>query len=127
MNLLMVSAYLPGLSAANRERNYHLLRALACRHTVSLLSIADSAEMEALGQMPLVEELVVAVQLIPRVIPHSKRWQQLLSVVQGRSYLLNQSAPKEMQSALDKMLARDHYDAVFFESALVAGYRLPAG
>jgi sugar transferase (PEP-CTERM/EpsH1 system associated) len=127
MNLLMVSAYLPGLSSTAGERNYHLLRALAHQHTVSLLSMVDSAEVEAYDARPLLGDLAYPVQLIPHKIPHFKRWQQLLSVVRGRSYLLNLFSLKEVQSALDKMLACDHYDAVFFESALVAGYRLPAG
>jgi len=127
MNLLMVSAYLPGLSSTAGERNYHLLRALAHQHTVSLLSMVDSAEVEAYDVRPLLEDLAYSVRLIPHEIPHFKRWQQLLSVARGRSYILNLFALKEVQSALDKMLARDHYDAVLFESALVAGYRLSAG
>ena len=127
MNLLMVSAYLPALSSAAGERNYHLLRALARQHTVSLLSIVNSAEVEAYDVIAQLEDLTYSVQLIPNEIPHSKRWRQLLSVARGSSYFLNLFALKEVQSALDIMLARDHYDAVFFESALVAGYRLPAG
>jgi sugar transferase (PEP-CTERM/EpsH1 system associated) len=127
MNLLMISAYLPGLSSAAGERNYHLLRALACQHTVSLLSLVDSAGIEEHSGISLLEDLAYPVQLIPHEIPHSKRWQQLLSLARGNSYFLNLFALKEVQSALDTMLARDHYDAVLFESALVAGYRLPAG
>ena len=127
MNLLIVSAYLPGLGSAAGERNYYLLRALAHQHRVSLLSMVDSAEVEAYDVRPLLEDLAFTVRLIPHEIPHFKRWQQLLSVARGRSYLLKLFALKEVQSALDIMLARDHYDAVIFESALVAGYRLPAG
>ncbi len=73
MNLLMVSAYLPGLSSTAGERNYHLLRALVHQHTVSLLSMADRAEVEAYDVRPLLEELVDSVQLIPYEIPHFKR------------------------------------------------------
>src|SRR5258708_8535806 len=127
MNLVMVSAYLAGLMSGASVRNYHLLRALARQHTVSLLSMVDSAEVEAYGVIPLLEDLTYSVQLIPYEIPHSKRWRQLLSVARGSSYFLNLFALKEVQSALDIMLARDHYDTVLFESALVAGYRLPAG
>ncbi len=127
MNLLMVCAYLPSLGSTAGERNYHFLRALAHRHTVSLLSLVDSARVEAHDVRPQLEDLAYSVQLIPFKIPHFKRYKQLLSIARGRSYLLNLFTLKEVQSALDTMLARDHYDAVLFESALVAGYRLPAG
>ena len=135
MHLLMVSAYLPSLSStadARRyssagERGYYFLRALARHHTVSLLSLVDGTEAEAYGGRLPVEDLAHRVQLIPRNMPHFKRLQQLLSVARGRSYSLHMFALKEVQAALDTMLARDHYDAVFFESALTAGYRLPAG
>src|SRR5436305_14453934 len=112
MKLLMVSAYLPSLSSSAGERHYRLLRALARQHTVSLLSMIGSAEVEAHGGIPLVEDLADSVQLIPHEIPHSKRWQQLMTVARGRSYYLNLFALKEVQSALDKMLACEHYDAV---------------
>ena len=32
-----------------------------------------------------------------------------------------------MQTALDALCSRHHFDLVLFESVLVAGYRLPAG
>ena len=127
MHLLMVSAYLPDLGSTAGERNYHFLKALARQHTVSLLSLVDSTMMEAhQGKLP-VEDFAYPVHLIPRKILHFKRLQQLLSVARGSSYTLHMFALKEMQTALDTMLARDNYDAVFFESALIAGYRLPTG
>lgn len=133
MNLLMVSAYLPGLSSADGERRYsaagergyYFLRALARHHAVSLLSLVDGTEMEAYGGKLPVEDLAYQVQLIPHKAPHFKRLRQLLSVARGSSYLLNLFDLQEMQAALDKILSSDHYDAVFFESVLMAGYRLP--
>src|SRR6266567_7392289 len=127
MNLLMVSACLPGLASGASARNYHLLKALSRQHTIALLILADSAEVEAYSEMSMVEALACSVRLITRDFSRSKRWQQLLSVVHGSSYFLHLFALKEMQAALDTMLARDQYDAVLFESVLVAGYRLPAG
>jgi sugar transferase (PEP-CTERM/EpsH1 system associated) len=127
MNLLMVCAYLPSLNSAAGERNYHLLRALAQRHTISLLSLVDSAEVDAHDVRPQLEDLAYSVRLIPLEIPHFKRWHQLLSIGRGRSYLLNKLALNEVQSDLNKRLGCDHFDAVFFESVLVAGYQLPAG
>lgn len=123
----MVSAYLPSLSSAAGERNYHFLKALAQQHTVSLLSLVNRSESEADDVRPQLEDLASSVQLIPHQIPPFKRWQQMLSVARGRSFLLDLFALKEVQSTLDAMFARDHYDAVFFESMLMADYRLPAG
>src|SRR5438445_698553 len=121
MNLLMVSAYLPGLSSAAGERGYYFLRALARQHTVSLLSMIGSNEVKAHGGISPVKDLADSVQLIPHEPPHSKRRQQLLNLACGSSYLLNQFDLQEVQAALDKILSSDHYDAVFFESVLMAG------
>lgn len=127
MKLLMVSAYLPDLNSAAGERNYHFLRTLARQHTVSLLSLMDGPMVEAYDVKSPLEHLAHPVQLIPHTIPHSKRWRQLLNLARGSSYLLNLFALPEVQSALDKILSSEHYDAVFFESVLIAGYRLPEG
>lgn len=125
MNLLMISAYLPDPKYTAGGRTYYFLKALAQRHTVSLLSLVDSAEENY--DVKSLQNLAYPVQLIPFKSPRFKRWQQLLSIARGRSFLLKSFLLKEMQSALDEMLAGGHYDAVFFENAFVAGYQLPAG
>ena len=127
MKLLMVSAYLPSLSSAAGERNYHFLKALAEQHTVSLVSLVDSAMLDADAVRAHLEELASPVVLIPFSIPRSKRWQQVETIARGKSYLLNLFAIDDVQAALDDLLARDQYDAVLFESMLMADYRLPAG
>lgn len=129
MKLLMVSAYLPSLSSAAGERNYHFLKALAQRHSVSLLSLVDDATLAAAGDNALaeLEGLAHPVRLITHRVPGSKRWLQIQTITRGRSFLLNLFALDEVQAALDDLLARDHYDAVLFESVLMADYRLPVG
>ena len=127
MKLLMVSAYLPSLSSAAGERNYHFLKALSQQHTVSLLSLVDSAMLDADEVRSHLEELASPVVLLPFSIPRSKRWQQVQTIALGKSYLLNLFAIDDVQAALDDLLARDQYDAVLFESVLMADYRLPAG
>lgn len=126
MKLLMISAPLPRPRWGASARNYHLLKALAREHTVSLLTFADNAETEASEDLALLEAFTHSLTLIPRQPPQAKRWQQLLSVVSGRSYLLNLFIVPEMRKAFE-MMARDHYDAVLFESVLMAGYRVPEG
>ncbi len=73
------------------------------------------------------EALAQRVQLIPLPAPQAKRWQQLLSVARGRSFFFNFFHVPAMQAALDALLAEERCDAVVFESAVMAGYRLPAG
>ncbi len=127
MKLLIVSAPLPRPKWGASARNFYLLKALATRHTVSVLAFVDDAEVRASDDLPLLEALTRTVRLIPRRASRAKRWQQLLNAARGRSYWLHLFILPEMQAALDELLAREHYDLVLFESALMAGYRLPAG
>jgi sugar transferase (PEP-CTERM/EpsH1 system associated) len=127
VRLLIVSAPLPRPKGGASARNFYLLKTLASQHMVSVLAFVDNAEVRASDDLPLLEALTQTVKLVPRQAPRAKRWQQLLSVVGGRSYWLNLFLLPEMQAALDDMLARDHYDAVLFESILMAGYQLPTG
>ena len=127
MNLLMISAHLPDPRTTAGERNYHFLQALAQHHTISLLSLVDSGDLQAHDVGKALQDLAYPVQLIPFQTPSLKRLRQLLSVARGKSFLLHLFLLPAMQSALDNMLASRHYDAVFFESSHVAGYRLPAG
>ena len=127
MNLLVVTADLPRPASGASARNYYLMRALARQHAVSLLALAGSADTEAYDDISRLRDLVRDVQLIPRPTSLSKRWRQLTSAARGQSYLLNLFILPEMQDALDALLATDHYDAVLFESVLLAGYRLPEG
>lgn len=125
MNILMVSAPLPHPAWGASARNYHLLKALACQHSVSLLSLVDSAAAGVYSDLSLLKDLTRSVKVIARPIFYAKRWQQLMSLARGKSYFLNLYILREMQDALDAILARDHYDLVVFESVLLAGYRVP--
>jgi sugar transferase (PEP-CTERM/EpsH1 system associated) len=127
MNLLIVSAHLPDPRYTAGERNYYFLKALAQRHTVSLLSLVDSSEIDFSHERLQLEDLANPVRLIPFKIPQFKRLKQLLSMVRGRSFFLRLFLLNEMQAALDEMLAHGHQDVVFFENSLIAGYRLPVG
>src|SRR5437764_15068308 len=89
MNILMVSAHLPHPAWGASARNYHLLKALASQHTVSLLSLVDSAEVGEYSDISLLEDLAHPVQVISRPVFRAKRWQQLMSLVCGKSYFLN--------------------------------------
>jgi len=106
-------------------RNYHLLKTLARQHRVSLLAQVDSAEAAAYSDTPQLEDIAENVQLVALPASHPKRLRQFMSVAQGKSYSLGVSRVEKVQKALDVLLSHDHYDAVLFESVLLAGYRLP--
>ena len=127
MKLLVVLPSPPSSRWGGGIRNYYLLKALAHKHTVSLLVVGDRTNVGADNYMPLLEKLVCTSQIIVPPASRAKRLQQLLSTVRGRSYILSMHSLPELQEALDAQLESDRYDAVFFESVLIAGYHVPAG
>lgn len=124
MNLLMVCPHLPYPSWGAGIRNYYLLKALASKHTVSLLALVDDAEQHNDG-LSLLQDFVQEVQLIACPLPRFKRLHQLLHMARGHSYLLAQHERVKIQHALNTLLAHQRCDAVLFESIFVAGYQLP--
>ncbi len=125
MNLLMVSPNIPSPTAGASTRNYYLLKALACKHSVSLLALGVDEDKGVPCDASLLEDLTRSVQVITLPKSSPKRWQQLVGVVRGKSYVLKAYTLVEMQDALEAALTSGHYDAVLFESVLMAGYHLP--
>jgi sugar transferase (PEP-CTERM/EpsH1 system associated) len=122
MKLLMVSPYLPHPSWGAGTRSYYLLKALAREHTVSLLALADSSNVET--HCAALAEMTHALRIVPRPPSGRKRPQQLMNVLRGRSYLLDLFTLPQVQQELDAILPHDHYDAIIVESVFMAGYRL---
>ncbi len=128
MNLLMVTAGLPRPLGGANTRNFHLLKTLSQKYKISLLVLANDAEINESEVVSSLNEFAYSIQLIPYELPDRfKRLIQLLDAVRGRSYFLNLFIVPEMQYALDTICARNHFDIVLFESVFVAGYQLPAG
>lgn len=124
----MVTPNLPQPSWGAATRNYYFLKALAGKHDVSLLAWADSAEVEGQHNKKLLMELASTVEIITHSSSSAnKRIQQLLSVLQGKSYILNAYLRAEVQEALTSLLTREAYDVVLFEGVVLAGYQLPEG
>ncbi|MGH2496067.1 MAG: glycosyltransferase [Ktedonobacteraceae bacterium] len=122
MKLLMVSPSLPSPTWGAGTRNYHLLKTLARDHTVSLLALVDSPNVDE-GDLSLLKALAHTVRIAVRPTPPSKRLQQLMYMVRGKSYVVEINSC--LQKDLDMLLLDEDYDAVIYESALVANYRIP--
>lgn len=124
MNILVVSPNIPYPLAGFSTRNYHILKALSSRHSVSLFALNDEAP-DIQRDMTVLADLTRELRIFShqRVLP--KRFEQLFSVASRKPHILQEYHVKEMQAAIDKALSTNTYDLVFFESSLAAGYRLP--
>lgn len=127
MRVLVVSPNFPSPAGGASTRNFYLLQAIARYHSAALVALVNQADMERASEIALLAEIVHTLRLIPREPSNSKRWQQLASVVRGKSYLLDSFIVSDVQCALDAVLADDRYDIVLFESMFMAGYRVPEG
>ena len=123
MKILIVAHSLPRPTWGAGTRNYHLLRALAQQHAVSLLALIrpDEREQSADHLRPHTQRLL---QIVAPAAG-SKRVSQLVALAKGQSYSLTSQVLPVAQAALDDELARNPYDAVLFEGLPVAGYRTP--
>jgi sugar transferase (PEP-CTERM/EpsH1 system associated) len=124
MNLLMVSPHLPSASWGAGTRSYHLLKALACQHTISLLFLGNEHTDEI--QQSMHEITLQQIRQVPLQLSlQRKRTQQLASIIRNRSYLADTYYKEEIQQAIDDILSQGHYDAVIFESVFMDAYRIP--
>ncbi|HVB23709.1 MAG TPA: glycosyltransferase [Ktedonobacteraceae bacterium] len=128
MKILVVAPNLPCPTGGANTRNYHLLKALASEHTVSLLAFVNNVESEAQSEIAHLKDIAHSVHVIPqRMKTQRKRWQQLLNFIRGGSYLFDLHYSAQVQHALDALFAEEQFDAVLFESVFMAGYRVPQG
>ena len=126
MKLLIVTPGVPSPAWGGGNRNLHLLKMLARKHTISLLAQVSEEDIE-ICNTSILEDYVQSVQAIACRFPSTKRLQQFTDLLLRRSYILNALIAPEMQRALDSLLTQEHFDAVLFESVLMAGYHLPDG
>lgn len=125
MKILIVARSLPRPTWGAGIRNYHLLRALASKHDVSLLALVDEHEREQSAAAHLIPHTHV-VRQVDAPPSGSRRVDQIRALATGRSFYLDSHTVPSAQAALDDELARNDYDAVFFEGLFVAGYQVPS-
>ena len=126
MNILVISPIIPSPIWGASSRNYHLLKALASQHSVSLLALSEFSKEDILKGISNLEEFVYSSRVISLPKVTSKRWNQLLDIVRKKPYRLRLTTLNEMQLAINELFARDPYDLVLFESVLMSDYQLPA-
>src|SRR5690349_1108453 len=107
MKLLMVSPSLPSPTWGGGTRSYHLLKTLAREHTVSLLAVVDSPEIEE-RDLSLLKDFAHTVRIVVRPAPLPKRSQQLMYIVRGKSYALGINSFSDLQKAMDILLLDEH-------------------
>jgi glycosyltransferase involved in cell wall biosynthesis len=125
VKILVVARSLPRPTWGAGTRNYHLLRALASLHEVSLLALVDEHEREQSAAAHLVPH-TRAVRQVDAPPAGSRRFDQIRALATGRSFYLDSHTVPGAQAALDDELSRTNYDAVLFEGLFVAGYVVPA-
>ncbi|TMC15183.1 MAG: glycosyltransferase [Chloroflexi bacterium] len=123
MNILILSFNLPSPQSGASTRNYQVLKMLAAKHNCSLLAFQPGGSDKE-SAIAAIEQLASSVHVIPWSEP-AKRRQQLVSTLCGKSYTLQSYYRREMQDAIDALVAHEHYDVVLYESVLMATYRLP--
>ena len=125
MKLLVVTHNLPLPRWGAGTRNYHLLNALARMHEVSLFATVD--------RLPDPDDVALlrtaARDIFTCVLPagRNKRVRQIGALLRGRSYELTTYAPRYVRAAFAQVVRKGRFDAVLFESAVVAGHDLPPG
>ncbi len=102
-------------------RNYQLLRHLAQRHDVTLVTYASPhpgalEALEALCERVIVEEHPIGPE------QSTKRFRQLGSLISPRSYHSTWLLSSWLQKTLDRLIAADRFDIVQIESSMMCGF-----
>lgn len=126
MRILIISTQFPYPSRSGFEvRVYQLMRQLARRHEVTLLSYALPEEGEDVAA--LAAELTVRVVERSASPTKAKRAVQLLSLASQLPYACREVRSQQMQRAIDELCARVQFDVIQLESVLACQFSLPAG
>jgi sugar transferase (PEP-CTERM/EpsH1 system associated) len=127
MKILFITPELPyPPDSGGRIRIFSLIRNLADRHLVSLISF-DREPEDAIRSQELKKicKDVIAVPLSTPQLPHNKRKYQLLSLFGKVPFQYVSYFSKEMQVAIDNYLREHVVDIISVEFAQMGYYRLP--
>jgi polysaccharide biosynthesis protein PslH len=126
MKILVVSPHFPFPPRAGvNVRTYNLLRQLAARHDVTLLSYAgpgDQDGVEVLGRY-----LRVVTVERPESARAARRLRQLRSVVTFQSFWVPELCSTTLQDAVDDLCATLPFDLVQLEASVLCALEIPPG
>lgn len=125
MKLLVVTHNLPLPRWGAGTRNYHLIHALARAHEVSLFATVD--RLPDPDDVALLSDAARAIVTCVLPAGRNKRMRQTAALLRGRSYELTAYVPGYVRAAFAQVVRDGRFDAVLFESAVVAGHDLPPG
>lgn len=127
MKILYLSPHVPAPMAGASTRDYHIVKALASQHEITLLTLNASSVRGVRRNVGELDQYVKSMQIIEWSQPRLKRWLQLWATLRMRSYLMSIGEVPAMQQAIDATVNREQYDLVICETVMLAGYRLPPG
>lgn len=123
MRILVLSAFLPSRESGGRVRLRALMRGLAERHTISLVSFAPpDVDTAIVAEVRASYEEVVVVPSAHIATRARKRALQVRSLASAHSYERLACDRPELQAALDDVLARTAFDVVHIEGCPMAHY-----
>jgi glycosyltransferase involved in cell wall biosynthesis len=102
-------------------RVYEFVRLLARRHDVSLVTYAEPGDEEKINAVAAICSNVHTVLRTPET-ERRKRLSQLSSVFLRDSYQRRRLRSPAMQTMLDELMKREHFDVVQIESSQLAGF-----
>ncbi|HEX3617947.1 MAG TPA: glycosyltransferase family 4 protein [Solirubrobacteraceae bacterium] len=125
LKVLMIAPYFPFPPTAGAEmRTYQLLRQVASRHDVTLLSNAEAEDTP--GIEALSAELPVRAIMRDEPPVRAKRLAQLRTLSSAMPFACRLLHSDQMQDALDELCAAEKFDLIHIESSTMACFRLPA-
>ncbi|HEU0026300.1 MAG TPA: glycosyltransferase [Ktedonobacterales bacterium] len=126
MKILVVTPGAPTLMSGGGKRNSYLLRALCEAHQVTLLIVSDDTACTVRDIGSLQADLEAA-RVVRAPLGVYKRVWQLVAGISGQPSVTLRFSPPAAGRAIRALLAAERFDAVVYQSVIVANHRLPPG
>ncbi len=127
MNILFLTQVLPyPLDAGPKTRAYYVLRHLAGRHALTLVSFVRSSDPpEAIAHL---RQYCSGLHTVPLL---RSRWRDALALAQSqlrcRSWIITRDDNQQMHALLRHLVSQQHFDFIHADQLWMAQYALKAG
>jgi glycosyltransferase involved in cell wall biosynthesis len=124
--ILVLSAFVPAPLFGSGTRVFELVRHLARRHEVTVLTYGSDDDE---GHLERLRELGVAVHVVAEGTRSSvrRRLDQLVSIASPMPFHVRERYSSTMQRALDTLAGQQSFDVVQLEGSQLCGFQLPIG